>query len=252
MSTLLILLFLLIACFLATFQQKKSHLLANLFTLAIFLIIGGGWFAAFLLKNLETYPPLKNPDWQKRNAIVVLGGGAIKLPQYEVIKPTVLAYSRIHEAANLYFSCKKGKRVCSVVISGGDALATSKAEALVYKDELLKLGINTSDLIAESESMNTFKNAEYTSAILKKGQYDRVFMVTSGIHEKRALLYFSNFGISAIPAPSDYIAAKTTFIPLGYNFAITDFALHEYIGIMRFYLYNLLGWNKTVSSVGAP
>jgi hypothetical protein len=30
---------------------------------------------------------------------------------------------------------------------------------------------------------------------------------------------------------------------MAYNFALTDFALHEWIGIARYHVYNALGWN---------
>ncbi len=68
---------------------------------------------------------------------------------------------------------------------------------------------------------------------------------------KRALLYFGRFGINAIPAVSDSIPPKIYIIPLGYNFAITDFVIHEYAGILKFHLYNYLGWNTTMSAPGA-
>jgi len=61
---------------------------------------------------------------------------------------------------------------------------------------------------------------------------------------KRASLYFSSFDIYAIPAISDYLEPNFSIIPIGYNFAITDFALNERIGIIRFYIYNFLGLNK--------
>jgi hypothetical protein len=38
----------------------------------------------------------------------------------------------------------------------------------------------------------------------------------------------------------------------GYNFAIADLAVHEYAGILRYYIYNLLGWNPRVSRSASP
>jgi hypothetical protein len=39
-----------------------------------------------------------------------------------------------------------------------------------------------------------------------------------------------------------------SILPTGYNFAIADLVVHEYIGILRYYIYNLLGWNPKPSS----
>lgn len=253
MSTLFIVVLLLVACCLAFFRSNKACIIISLATLLSFILVGDGLLSLLLLKPLQNHPIILQPNWSKRNAIVVLGGGAIKLHQADtdIVRPTIISYSRILEAGRLYLSCKNLTRVCTVIVSGGDALATGKSEAMVFRDELLSLGIKDADIKVEQESMNTYKNAEYTSLLLHREQYDRVFLVTSGIHLNRALLYFSHFGVDATAAPSDYLEAKVSFFPLGYNFATTDFALHEYAGIVRFHVYNFLGWNKNVSRPGA-
>jgi len=215
-------------------------------------MVGIGVFSSCLLKKLESYSPLNHPAWMKRNAIIVLGAGAVKLPEENSEKPTVLAYSRIYEAARLYSSCKNTNAECKIIISGGDAQSNGQSEAVVYQNALNGIGIKNTDIILESNSMNTYKNAEYTSVILRKNKFDTVLLVTSGIHMKRALLYFGHFGVKPIPAVSDYIPPKIFIIPLGYNFAITDFVIHEYAGIIRFYLYNYFGLNTSSAAPGAP
>jgi len=253
MTILLIALLFMITGYLIAFKYIKAAPIAFLITFGFFLTTGFGIISSFLLKNLEsTYPILTQPKWKKNNAIVILGGGTVALPITGVVKPAILSYARIYEATRLYLLCKKTNSICKIIISGGDALALGKSEAEVYQDEFLAIGVINSDVILESHSMNTYKNAEFTSAILKSNRFDNVFLVTSGIHMKRALLYFSHFGIDAVPATSDYIAPQISTIPLGYNFAITDFAIHEYTGIIRFYIYNYLGWNTNATSSGSP
>ena len=244
MITLLIFILMVITFFLAICHYKKAYLTSFLMTMIVFLSIGCGVFSALTLNHLE--PPnetLIQPHWAKRNAIVVLGAGSVALPQLNIVKPTVLAYSRINETAHLYFLCKKTANTCQIIISGGDASRTGKSEALIYQQALLNLGVNNADIILEQRSMNTYENAEFTSAILKSESFNNVFLVTSGLHMKRALIYFSYFGIDAIPARSDYIAPMLFAIPIGYNFAIADFIMHEYIGILRLYVYDFFGWN---------
>jgi uncharacterized SAM-binding protein YcdF (DUF218 family) len=253
MVTFFILILLIIAIFLAISRHIKACISTLIFALVCFFAIGNGLVPLILLKQLQTpFVDLPKPEWKSQNAIVLLGAGAIKLPTTNAIKPTIMAYSRIHETARLYLECAKDHHQCTIIISGGDALKIGKSEAIVYRDALLSLGINNSDIELETNSMNTYKNAEFTSNILKKNQYSQVILVTSGIHLKRALLYFSNFGINAKPALADYLTPQFAVIPLGYNFAVTDFAIHEYLGIARFYFYNFLGWNKNVSVSGEP
>lgn len=212
--------------------------------LILFLFIGCGLFSKFLVTDLEL-PYVKNFyfTWGNKNAVVLLGAGTIKLPK--TTKPSIMSYSRIYEAARTYYFCKKLRKQCTLIVSGGDALHTGLSEAVVYQNALIAIGVNQSDIILEPNSMNTYQNAEFTSRIIKARHFDHVFLITSGMHVKRALLFFSQFGISAIAIPSDYIKPIISFMPLGYNFAITDLALHEYLGIAELYLYNYFGWNST-------
>ena len=252
MTTLFVFFLLITSVCLLIFRYIKTSIIFLLATLIGFLTVGSGLTASLLLRPLESpYLTLSPPIWAKYNAIVVLGAGAIRVPIIDEVKPTIMAYSRINEAARLYLACKKSGNHCTVIISGGDAFSSGKSEAQVYQGELLDLGVNNSDMIVESHSMNTYKNAELTSAILKSGRFDRIFLVTSGIHMKRSLLYFFHFGVQPTPAMADYISPFISFIPLGYNFAITDFAVHEYMGIIRLHIYNYFGWNVKSSSPGA-
>ena len=251
MSILLLTLLFLLTGYSIAFKPRMTRLVIFCITFIFFLTTGFGVFSSLLLKHLESYPTLSQPHWKKTNAIIILGGGTVSTSLVGVVKPTILSYSRIYEAARLYLSCQKTHATCKIIVSGGDALATGKSEAAVYRDEFLALGINNADIILESHSMNTYKNAEFTSTLIKSMPFDNAVLVTSGIHMKRALLYFSHFGIQAEPAASDFIAPTLSIIPLGYNFAMTDFALHEYAGIIRFYIYNYFGWNANVTTAGS-
>ncbi len=253
MATTFILILLIMVIILLLIKHIKTAIATLMFTIICFLLIGNGFIPSILLKHLQTsFVDLPKPQWGNQNAIILLGAGAIKLPVTNAVNPTIMAYSRINEAAHLYLDCVKNHTKCTIIISGGDALKTGKSEAIVYRDVLLGLGINNSDIELEPRSMNTYKNAEFTSAILKKNLFNQVILVTSGIHLKRALLYFSHFGINAKPALADYLTPQFAVIPIGYNFAVTDFAIHEYLGIVRFHIYNFLGWNKDVSTAGTP
>jgi len=78
-------------------------------------------------------------------------------------------------------------------------------EAEDYRAEMLRLGIEDSDIVPEGRSLNTFQNAEFTEEILRGQPFDRLFLVTSGLHLRRALLYFGHFGVYPTPCAADRI-----------------------------------------------
>jgi uncharacterized SAM-binding protein YcdF (DUF218 family) len=198
------------------------------------------------LQSPMLYETKTSAVWAKKNLIWILGMGTIKVPKLDLIVPGTLAYSRILEGATLYQTCKKSENQCKILIGGGDMSDTGKSEAEVYKDELLKLNIDSADILVETRSRNTFENAEFSAPLIQEAKPDQVFLVTAGIHMKRALLYSKHFGIDAIPMPSEYMRTYPSVLPIGYNITMADFALHEYIGILRYYVYQFFGWNKPV------
>jgi uncharacterized SAM-binding protein YcdF (DUF218 family) len=215
---------------LAICQYIKTSIIIFIISFGCFITIGSGllpfWLSSYFAMPLPAVS--STLDWKKKNAIVLLGTGTVTLSNY-TIQPSMTAFSRIYTAARLYLSCKKSKNQCTIVISGGDTLHTGAPEATVYRDALRRLNINSADIQLEQHSINTYQNAKLTSLILKKENFDRVFLVTSGIHLKRAILYFSYFGIHTTPIAADFISPHLSIIPLGYNFTVTDFMIRFYI-----------------------
>ena len=117
------------------------------------------------------------------------------------------------------------------------------SEAKVYGDELLKWGVDPSDLVLEGRSLNTWQNAQYSAAWLDEHPEDQVVLVTSGFHLRRAVLYFEHFGVRALPVRSDFESAQVRPWPQAMNFLLMDLVLHEYAGLWRTRIYNVLGWD---------
>lgn len=243
MLTAIIFIMILLGCVLAKTYLRLSFAIF-ISALLLFFTAGCGLLPFLLLSPLENKFLLNHkPSWGTQNAIVVLGAGCTKLPHQVGVEPTLFSYSRIYTAAKLYKACLQNHK-CTLILSGGDPATIGVAESVVYQHKLLDLGIAEKDILLETKSSNTYKNAAYTQKILQKHHFDRIFLVTSAFHLRRSLLYFAHFGINAVPIPTDFLFAKFSFVPTSYNLALTDFALHEYIGIARFYVYEFLGWNK--------
>jgi uncharacterized SAM-binding protein YcdF (DUF218 family) len=244
MSMLFIFLLLLLTLLLGIFRYRKLSFLIGLITLFSFIVIGNGFIPFYLLKSLQIHTPSQAIKWKKDNIIVVLGAGTSKPAKSNKIEPSLMAFSRITTVAALYHNCKINSSHCHILISGGDPQHNGKTEAAIYRETLLNLAINDADIQLEPNSNNTFENAKFTRAILKQKPHSQILLVSSGFTLKRALLYFSYFNIHPIPIPSDFIKLSFTKFPLAYNLAMNDFAIHEIIGIVRFYIYNFFGWNE--------
>ncbi len=240
-----IFLFLLAVCFYFV-KWRQTCRLIFIILVALFLFIGTGLIPHLLLENLQKKYS-QNPDinWQENNAIILLGAGAQKIRNNA--EPAFFSYGRILEVTRQYYNCQSNGKNCKIILSGGGSFKNKVSEAEVYKKVLTELGVDANDIILESKSMNTWQNALFTNKILKSNSFDNIILLSSGFHMLRSELYFAHFGIKAIPVRADYIKAQLTFIPTWYNFALTDIALHEYIGYIRYFIYNFMGWNSDKS-----
>ncbi len=237
MSVIFIVLLILLTLIFFLFKWTKAGIVTLFVLLGFFMLIGSGIVPSFLMHYLQSYPYKSNySNWGSRNAIVVLGGGADRIPNTSIVQPSVMSYSRIVEAEKLYYACKRAGRECTIIGSGGDAMLNKIAEAVIYQNELTQMNVVKQDIRSEAQSLNTHENAQFSARLLKRGGFDRIYLVTSGFHLKRSVLWFSYYGAHVIPVPSDYIKIKISPLPWGYNFAMTDFALHELLGIVQYYI----------------
>ena len=210
-----------------------------------FVVVGNGPLARVLAAALQEPAFFKKPqEFGSTAAIVLLGDGNIVEPISGETLPAWLAYSRIERASELYHSATATGTSCRIIVTGDDSGGNGVEKVPVYIQRLRALGVRAGDIQFEGRGRNTYRQAELTNNLLKAERYDAIFVVTSGLHMKRALRYFLHFGVRAVPVASDYVSAKITFLPLGSNFAIVDIALHQYIGLIRLRVYNALGWNK--------
>lgn len=245
MSTFFIFLIFLICILLNLFSYKKTSLIVGSIGILAYIVIGNGFFPAYLLHKLQfPYSQLSTINWKKTNTIILLGAGTSKDPYTDKINPSILAFSRIAFTTIIYRECKNSNKICHVLLSGGDPLNNGESEAKAYQEILIPLGVNSEDIQLETQSKNTYQNAKFSSYLLKKQTNEQLLLVSSGLALKRALVYFSFFNIYPKPIASDFITIPITKFPLGYNFAMNDFAIHEYLGILRFHIYNFFGWNK--------
>ena len=222
-------------------------------TVVLFFAVGSGPLPRWLLRHLQRPYVVTAPgDWVAHNAIVLLTAGSVRVAGGHTLEPVWVGYGRIAEAATLYRQCKAAGRDCKLLVSGGRSQHYRLSEAEVYGRVLRRLGVDAADMLLESNSMNTWQNAQFSQPLLKALGAQHILLVTSGTHLPRASLYFAHFGIAVTPVRADYLAPEMTWLPQTYNFAVTDIAMHEYLGMALYYLYNAMGWNVTATQPGAP
>ncbi|NOQ64133.1 MAG: YdcF family protein [Methyloprofundus sp.] len=233
-------------------QYFKWHKAKNMLFAGIALamiLMGVGIAPNYLLTKLQApYEERAKINWLTDNVIVLLGASTQALESG--IEPSFFGYGRLTETVRLYKDCVQHSTQCHIIVSGGDAAKNGEAESSVYRRYLLDLGVAVADISEESNSMNTWQNAEFTSAMIKAKTYDTIILLSSGLHCQRSELYFAHFGIKTQPVRADYMSAKLSIMPLWYNFAVMDFALHEWMGLYRYFIYNYMGWSAKRVNAG--
>jgi len=234
---------LLVAVVLGACRWRRSSRVLYALALLAFLLAGCGVVPRWLLGWLQgPYAMRPALDWAPSNAIVLLTSGAAPLPDGS-IEPGIAAYGRIVQAATMYRDCARASHRCTVLVSGGDPSRYETPLAVAYAQVLRQLGVPSTDLRLESRSLTTWQNAQFSRPILAALGAQRIWLVTSGFHLRRSELYFAHFGIHATPVRADYVHAAIAPWPGISNLVLAELAVHEYAGIVRYRVYNLMGWN---------
>jgi len=190
-----------------------------------------------VLKRLEyAYLP---PAELKADAIVLLSGGIQEgAPEpFGMLELTGVTLERTIAAARIY-----RKYRLPVIITGGELFA-GRSEAGAMKEYLASLGVPLEKIFTEERARDTWENALFSKKICDEKGYNKVAIVTSAYHMRRAVLSFEKAGFKdAVPYPAAYKTSKTPvyyypdFLP-GYGENLRA-ALHEYLGLIFYRLSN--------------
>jgi uncharacterized SAM-binding protein YcdF (DUF218 family) len=102
-------------------------------------------------------------------------------------------YSVAKERCELALQIYRKNSACKIILTGGygDHFNRSKKPHACYlKSYLLKAGIIREDIIACVESTNTREDASLTKSIVEKNKIEKIIIITSDFHEKRARFIF--------------------------------------------------------------
>jgi len=188
----------------------------------------------WLMAGLEgPYPPHSAADCPRADAIVLLGGALRPLLHGDRRPRLHRGSDRVWEAARLYHA---GCAPLVVVSAGGAVVPPFRGSETDGLAELLvDLGVPRGALMLEAESRSTAGNAAFSRALLGPLGVNRVLLVTSAWHLRRAKALFERAGFEVIPVGADYRSlpacrAGACAIPSVEALEATGLALKEHLG----------------------
>ena len=228
-------------------------------------VMGGGIGLLFLCGFLpighnilvyqENQYPVMSELPAKVDGVIILGGaidlsksldrGQGQLNEHAPRMTEMIALMRTYPKAKIVFTGGNG---------GVDKSSSSEAAEV---DKLFKhMGINTSRIIYEGESRNTFENMEFSKAKLNPKDGEVWLLVTSAFHMKRSEGIFKTNGWDVIPYPAGYLTrGHYKLIPnldVLENMYKLQIAVKEMIGIMAYTLTGKIKLNEITDSLPVP
>ena len=195
-------------------------------------------------RSLEArYPPQSLESVPSADAILVLGGAVRGRAPPRLFPDLNASADRVWHGARLFHAGK-----APLVILSGGHLPWSRAtgpEAQAMLQFLIDLGVPEDRVLLETRSGTTHENALETARLLAARGIERVLLVTSAEHMRRAEATFRAAGIVLVPAPTDYeVLAEPEWTLLAYlpdaaALAASSDALREYLGL---WVYRWRGW----------
>ncbi len=179
--------------------------------------------------------------------VVVLGSGSVTARDWDENRYAVVDHAsqmRVIEAARVY----RLANPAWVISSGGaygERFGPASAAGIVMRDDLVTLGVPAERILIEYESGNTRDEAVVIRPMLAKLGIDRVILVTSELHMRRAVGVFRAAGIEAIPAKArglfDAMPWFRWIVPSHEGLAEGELVMHEVLGIAYYWMR---GWYR--------
>lgn len=218
------------------FIRKDCRLLGKLLMVSAYLLLYLTSISPVtdaLIGPLEsTYPPLKQtPATMKADAIVVLGGGVRDLSWLGLAPdPSEEGVERVVRGVSLY----RSTHIPLMMVGGnGNPGKVEVSEADAMSRVAASLGVPVRELTVLGKVRNTLESA---AAVKQKLKGNRIILVTSAVHMRRAAGMFRKKGFEVFPAACGYRSEHSTrsyfsFIPRAENLHYSAAALAEYLSL---------------------
>jgi uncharacterized SAM-binding protein YcdF (DUF218 family) len=134
-------------------------------------------------------------------------------------------------------------RVDGIIALGGAIDPELTAETDGARLLFAELGLDTSHVIFEDRSRNTYENAVFSKALAAPAPGETWLLVTSASHMPRSVGIFRAVNWPVVAFPVAYKTGGPYEIKLAGHLLRLDLALHEWIGLVA---YRLLGRTDTL------
>lgn len=225
--------------------------------LLVFLSLSGIFAVSFqpistqLLKPMEREYTAFLPVDESIDYVMVLGSGHVvddQIPPTSELSRTALM--RLAEGIRIVRMYPGSKLILSGY-AGGAEFSHAKMMARVA----LALGVAKPDIILLETAKDTWEEARQAAAFVKQ---NKLVLVTSASHMKRALTEFHSAGLNPVPAPTNYLAqseikqAWVKFTPQARYLEQTERYWHEKLGVWWSYIRDSLIDTPSTLSAQAP
>ncbi len=243
-GSLLFLFITLIIVFLLLYNRKLNSREGLFYAIILFSYLifsipkSATWLALPLTHDYSAIPDSKSGKYAR--AIVLLDAGSAQLTEGEIriSFPNKTAALRLLETIRVYRLLDSPV----VIVSAGDSNLKSgmPSNAFILKEQLIKNGVPLNRIVVDSLSKNTRDHGLNVSKILKNRDIKEFILVTSPSHMYRSLRSFQKEGIQPIASVSrgdlDHIRDWKVYIPSTNALEFTQGTIHEYFGILFYYL----------------
>ena len=226
-----------------TARAKKNRFKGIVWFLFFWILLLYKPIPEFFVKRLEDRFVYSEEVFLQLDGVIVLGGGTDSGKVAKDRNEYSLGEGSERIIKGLEFVRKKPQGI--VIFTGfSEALVhEGLSEAEIIEKLIEALNVDTTNVVFEKRSRNTFENASYTSEIINELQIKKWGIVTSARHMKRAIEVFNhqNSEISFDPIPVDFQTKDSIYWGPGNMQSSLNFwriYIHETIG---YWVYKLTG-----------
>ncbi len=203
-------------------------------------------WSGVLLTPLENRFPHPHELPQEVAGVIVLGGSASL--SLSVARNQPVLNNNAERLTNFaVLAARYGSSV--LVFTGGSSalIAGTDREADIAMKMLEEIGLDTSRIIFERDSRNTWENAVNTLKLVPPQTGQKWLLITSARHMPRAMGAFRRAGWNVMAFPVDYRTSGSFSIRPRFNFlagliGLRD-GLHEWVGLA---VYRMLGRSNSL------
>ena len=215
------------------FLFKNRSFLAKLFVssgFGLLLLFSYPAFSNFLITQLENRYPPYNSQIKDIKYIHVLGAGHNNDKNQTLSSQLSNAsIKRVVEGIIIHKNIPN-----SILIFSGYRGTNDFSTAEMHTKLALALGVDTKDIITNSQPKDTEEEALFVKSIVGDKKF---ILVTSATHMPRAMRLFQKLGLHPLPAPTQFYKRENTIalyfkLPNAGTLETTRVALHEYLGML--------------------